>query len=90
MIIEWLVTVAAGASGWLGDIIPDWTPPDFLIGFSGLFNDLTANIGGLGVWADWGYIIGIVTVVISVWGITLLVRVARALGAHIPFFGGNG
>lgn len=90
MIVEWLVGLAASMGGWVGSLFPDWTPPAWLSQVSSQVNGLIANLNGVGAWADWAYILVVVSTVLSVWVVALLVKTARALVSYLPFFGGSG
>lgn len=91
MIIEWLVGVAMGIATWFtGLFATDWEVPTFLSGLDNTLNSVFANISGVSVWADWGFIIAVVLVVVSTWAVGLSVKVVRAIASHIPFFGGSG
>jgi hypothetical protein len=90
VIVEWLIFVGASISEWFASLFPVWDPPEFLVTFDDQLNGIMANLSGVGVWADWVYILIVVGVVIVVWGFSLLIKLARAVAAHIPFFGGAG
>lgn len=91
MIVEWLIGLGAIVSDWFASLFPtDWEIPPFLAGLDETVNDILANLSGVGVWADWVYIIGVVGVVLALWATALLIKVARAVAAHVPFFGGAG
>lgn len=91
MIVEWIVGLAAGIGSWFAGLFPtDWEPPEFLVDLDGTLNGVLANLGGVSVWADWVYIFAVVGAVLLIWGIGLVIKLARAVAAHIPFFGGAG
>lgn len=90
MITEWFVSIGCHIAAWVGSLFPDWTPPDFLVHFSDTVNAILANVSGLGVWADWVYIIICVSAVMLVWGVSFGIKLVRAIVAHVPFFGGAG
>lgn len=90
MIIEWLLGIGATVSNWFASLFPVWEPPEFLATFDDIVNDVLQNVGGIGVWADWVFILVVVGAVVSVWLIALGIKVIRAIAAHIPFFGGAG
>jgi len=91
MIVEWFISIGVNMSAWFSSLFPDdFEVPPFFAGFDDQLNSVFSNVDGMGVWADWLYILAVVGVVILVWGIGLLVKLARAIAAHIPFFGGAG
>ena len=90
MIVEWLLAVGADMSEWFANLWPDWTPPVFITEFAGNLNSLLADLDGVAVWADWGYILAIVGIVLATWGITFAIKILRAIASYIPFFGGAG
>lgn len=90
MIVEWLISLGATVSNWFASLFPVWDVPEFLVDFDATLNDVLGNLSGVGAWVDWLYILLIVTAVMAVWGIALLIKVARAVAAHVPFVGGAG
>ncbi len=90
MIVEWLVGLGANISAWFASLFPDWTPPDFLVHLDTQVNGVLANLTGVGVWADWSYILVVVVGVLTVWVTAAIVKLARAVASYIPFFGGAG
>lgn len=91
MITEWLMSIGAGMSGWIASLFPtDWEPPEFLAELDTMVNDVIGTVDGLAVWADWGFILSVVVLVLGVWVIGLTVKVGRAIAAHLPIVGGSG
>ena len=90
MIVEWLLALGADMSAWFAGLQADWTPPVFLTEFATNLNSLLADLNGVGVWADWAYILAIVGIVLATWGITFAIKIVRAIASYIPFFGGAG
>lgn len=90
MIIEWLFGLVEGVSGWLAEQMPDDELPDFLVNLDGMVNDVIDNVDGIAVWADWVYILAVVSAVVLFWGLAFVVKIIRALLAHVPLFGGAG
>lgn len=91
MITEFLIGVGVAIANWIATLFPqDWEPPTFITELDTTVNSVIANVDGMAVWADWAYILAVVGVVVLVWGIGLSIKLARAVAAHIPFFGGAG
>ena len=91
MITEWLMSIGVLVSNWFASLWPtDFQVPDFIVNLDTMINDILANLSGVGVWADWVFILAVVGVVLVVWLLALGVKVLRAIAAHIPFFGGAG
>lgn len=90
MIVEWWFSLTIGVNVWLASLFPAWDAPAFLVDFDNTVNGVMSNLSGVAVWADWVYILVVVGAVILVWGIAFVVKLARAVVAHVPFFGGSG
>lgn len=82
--------LAAGVSDWVASLLPTDDAPAWLNAADDTVNVVFGNLNGVGVWVDWVYILIVVGVVLSVWSIGLLIKLARAVAAHIPLFGGAG
>ncbi|BDZ38074.1 hypothetical protein [Microbacterium suwonense] len=90
MISEFFVNLAAGFVGWLAGLFGEWTPPDALTDMASSANDLVVEFASLGVWVDWGVLSGCVAAALASWAVVLVVKVVRALAAHVPVIGGAG
>lgn len=90
MIVEWLITVAAGFVSWIGTLFPDDGVPGWLTNLDTNVNDWFAQWDGVGVWADWGFLASVVAIVLGWWLTGFLIKLVRTLLGHIPEFGGNG
>lgn len=77
-------------SNWVASWFPTDDAPSWLAGADDTVNGVLDNLNGVGVWADWVYILVVVGSVVGIWVIGLLVKLARAVAAHIPQFGGAG
>ena len=75
---------------WLAGLFPEWEIPEFFAEFDATINSLMGSLHGVAVWADWAYILVVVSSVVFVWGFAFIVKLARAVAAHIPFVGGSG
>lgn len=90
MISEWFLGLMAGFVGMLGDAFGEWDPPSQLTDGAAGVNGLLQSFNGMGVWVDWTVLGGCVAVQISVWLGVLLIKLVRAIAAHVPQFGGGG
>lgn len=90
MIVEWLVGLATSVAGWIADLFGEWTPPPELTGMVDGVRDFLAGMVGLGVWINWPVLAGCVAVAVTAWSSVLVIKLARAVAAHIPLFGGAG
>lgn len=90
MIVEWLISVGAAISEWFAGLFPTDAPPAFVTEFGSLMTTLLDNLDGVAVWADWIFVLGVVSAVLGVWVTGVLIKFIRAVAAHIPFFGGAG
>lgn len=89
MILDWLITIGAGAAQWLLLLLPS-LPLDALMNGSAILADLGGTVASLGVWVDWFALAAQVTLVLGLYFTFLGLRILRALLGHIPFVGGNG
>ncbi|MDI1338133.1 MAG: hypothetical protein PSU94_18280 [Lacunisphaera sp.] len=90
MILEWLLGIGVTIGDWFASLFPDVEVPPFLTGLDSMLNDLFAQLGGVSVWADWGFIFVVVGVVVVVWGIAFTIKIVRAIASYLPFIGGAG
>ena len=89
MIVEWLMGIGAGIATWFIDTFMRWDgvqPVDVWAGIEALAGEFAS----IGVWLDWGALVGAVGLSIGVWLVCLGVKAVRALIAHFPQFGGAG
>lgn len=80
----------AGFVGMLGDTFGPWEPPAQLTDGAAGVNDVLQSFTGMGVWVEWPVLAGCVAVQVGVWLSVLLIKLARAIAAHVPAFGGAG
>jgi hypothetical protein len=90
VITEFLIGVGTSVGSWFASLWPSWTPPAFLTDLSTTVNGLLANLNGVGAWADWGFIFGVVAAVLLVWVFSAAVKLIRAVASYLPFIGGAG
>lgn len=90
MIVEYLIQFGTMIVSWFTGLFPPDPLPEFLTSLDTKINDVFSIVGGMGVWADWVYIIGVVSSVIVIWLIGLLVKFIRSFATSIPFIGGAG
>lgn len=89
MITEWLMGVGGTIATWFITLFPQGEVADFVLTMDDKVNSILAGLSGVGVWADWAYIIGVVGVVLAVWVIGIAVRVVLTLWKLIPVVGGG-
>lgn len=90
MIVEWFMGVGVAIVEWMTGIFPVWEPPEQLLNADQMLNDLFASLDGFGPWVDWQYVGIVAGIPIAVWSIGLLIKLARAALAHLPWIGGKG
>ncbi len=90
MITEWLISVGVLVGDWFVSLFPADDAPSWWVDFDGLVNTVLSQLNGVSVWVDWGYVIAVVGVVLAVWLASFIVKIVRAIAAHIPLFGGAG
>lgn len=90
MITEALVGVGTWFGGWIVGLFPEWNPPAWLYEVPAMFSTAFGMVSGLGVWFDWQALGVVVGSVVAAYVIGFLVRLTRAVIAHIPQFGGGG
>ena len=90
MIVEFFIQLGTAIGTWFASLFPVFTPPEFLTSMPDKVNAIFASLSGVGVWADWPYLIGIVGVVIVVYSSGFVVKFARWVWSLIPFVGGGG
>lgn len=89
MIVEWLMKLGTDLAAWFVSLFPQGDAPDFVLTLDDKINGLLANLGGVGVWADWPYMIGVVSVVVGIWAIGFAVKAVLTLWKLIPVIGGG-
>ncbi len=89
MIIEWLMSVAAGLWGFVGSLLPDWELPAELTDPDGMLGQVFALGQGLSPFIDWAFVGLVGGIPLAVWVIGLLWKAFRMFISHFPFFGGN-
>lgn len=87
MITEWLVGMGGEFGAWVLSILPGIPLID---GWVGGATALGAFAGSLGVWVDWFGISLLVVQVMTLYFLSLAVRILRAVIGHVPMIGGNG
>lgn len=90
MITEFFIGLGLSIARWFVGLFPEWQAPAGFASLDDTVNGFFARFDGVGVWAPWGLLGVCIAVALSVWGIGLVVKLARAIAAHIPFFGGAG
>ncbi|GAA2084158.1 hypothetical protein GCM10009840_21060 [Pseudolysinimonas kribbensis] len=90
MIVQWLIDVATGFAAWFASLFPVWEPPEWLVHLDDQVNPVLDNLAGVGAWVDWTFILAVVSAVLLCWGITLSIKVLRAVASYLPFIGGAG
>lgn len=91
MIIEWLTGIAMQFGSMLADTFPEWEIPDWMYETRDTLYGILAEGANLGIWfpIEALKIALVATAGIYVIG-PLIIRLARAVIAHIPQFGGSG
>lgn len=89
MIAEFWINLGTSISIWFASLWPEFTPPAWVSGFPDRVNSLLASLSGVGVWAEWGYIAGVVGFVIVVYISGFVIRFARWVWSLIPLVGGG-
>lgn len=90
MIVEWFLGLVAFVLGWFAELFGTWTPPPELTEATTRVGTLLGEFSSLGTWIDWTVLGACVLTQIVTWGIVLGVKLIRAVGAHLPWFGGSG
>jgi len=90
VITEWFLTLMADFVGMLADAFGPWTPPSELVNATSGANSALANMQGVGVWVNWPVLMGCIATSVAVWGGVLVIKLVRAIAAHVPQFGGGG
>lgn len=90
MITEWFVWIAEQFVGWLAEMFGEWTPPPEMASAATTINALLEGMAGFGVWVDFGVLATCVGIAVGVWTTVIIIKLARAIAAHVPLFGGAG
>lgn len=90
MISEWFLNLAAGFVGWLAGLFGVWEPPQVLLDMADTVSLVVSMFADFGVWVDWVVLGACVLASVATWGIVLVIKVIRAIAAHVPAFGGSG
>lgn len=90
MITEFFIGLAAWVVGWIAGLFGEWTPPAELTQATSGLNDLMGTFASLGVWVSWPVLGACIAAAVGVWAAVLIVKLIRAVLAHIPAFGGSG
>lgn len=90
MISEWFLGLMAGFVGMLGDAFGPWEPPKQLTDGADGVNGVLQSFTGMGVWVEWPVLSACVAVQVGVWLTVLVIKLVRAIAAHVPAVGGAG
>lgn len=91
MIVEWLTSVGASIGEWVAGLFPVLDIPTELENLDSSVNSFFETYGaGMGAFANWPLVFGLLALPLVVWVGGLLIRALRAALAHIPFIGGKG
>lgn len=90
MIVQYFLQIGAAFIAWLGGLMPAVDIPASVASPGGILNSILAFASGLGVWIDWSFLGICCGVVVLAWSSGLLMKVGRAVIAHVPWFGGKG
>lgn len=90
MITEALVGVGASLVGWIVGLFPDWDPPAWMVETPVKYRGLFEGFADMGVWIDWVALGLVIGTVVTAYVAGFVVRMVRAIVAHIPQFGGGG
>lgn len=90
MITEFFLRLLADFNMFVTGLFPDWELPDWMVDFAPAVSGLIGFIADTGAWIDWTVLIAVTTSVAATFTVVLLIRLIRAIAAHIPFFGGSG
>lgn len=90
MLVEWFLTFCATILGLIAGLFGAWDAPAELLNATGAARDLLTQFASVGVWINWPVLNGCITATVITWATVLLIRLARAVLAHFPAFGGSG
>jgi len=90
VIVEWFIKLTTTVAGVVVGLFPDDELPAFMTDAAAQLNKLFTMIDGLGAWAPWTYIGIVFTVVLSVYGVCLAIKVGLRALSHSPVSGGAG
>ena len=89
MITEWFIELGLMLAEWLLGLLA-FELPTWFTDSEGLLVDLSAQVGGLGVWIPWSVMTAVALTVIGNWLLVYVVKIVKQLLAHIPQIGGAG
>lgn len=91
MIIEWLMWLGVNVFGMTMEQMPRFDDVEgVVLTASGYLLPLASGLASLGAWIPWGVLGVCMPIVIGTYIICLVIRLARAVVAHVPFVGGAG
>lgn len=90
MIVEWLLSVAAGLWEWIATLLPDWELPAELADPNGWLAQVFALAQGIEPFAYWGLIGTLAAIPLAVYVSGLLWKAFRTGFSHFALFGGSG
>lgn len=90
MITEWFMNLSAGFVAWLVATFPAWDVPAWFLTVDDGVNSVVVMAGSMGAWVDIVLALSIVSVVISTWVVSIVIKLALRAGSHLPGIGGAG
>lgn len=90
MIVEWAAQICMDLAVFFAGLFPEWEIPEFMTSGDGWLGVMAESLYGLGVWVDWGALGICLTAVGGVYVVAGLIKLARAVIAHLPMVGGAG
>lgn len=90
MIVELLMQMSGGYTSFIGSMFPPVDVPAWVSNpFFGL-SQVVEAAAGWGVWVNIPILLTVAITLFATYGVTALVKLVRAVAAHIPLIGGNG
>lgn len=90
VITEWLIVLGMEIGGFFATLFPEWEIPAWMVEHRTTLVDMLETYNGFGVWVNWP-VLGLCVAAVGVaYASGLGVRLARAVAAHVPQFGGAG
>lgn len=90
MIVEWIMQLSAGFLDFVADWFPPLDLPEWIEHpFDGV-EAIASVVVGANTWIDVAFVGGVAVVALGAYVAGFVVRLARALIAHIPAIGGGG
>lgn len=90
MITEALLRAGASFASWILGLFPSWEPPAWATDTTGNLKNVLEWFTGLGVWVDWNALGICIGAVVGTYLVGFLIKLTRAVVAHIPMIGGAG